>query len=144
MIETTVNMHMKTRYKLLQASNKTGLCFNRLIRLLLQYSLRDEDNTISSFGRIRYQDRRETKDWTRFHLTLDERDYELLLDVRKFYKVSVSLFLARAIDTILRTLINRILKKSLDLDNYPINCYTIIQATTDNGDVYWKLYWGIP
>jgi hypothetical protein len=143
MIETTVCLHRENRKIIDQAAARTGLSLKQIISLLIRESL-PFDKKNFSFSRIRYQPRKEESDWGRFHLNLCESDYELLLDVRKVRKISVSLFLAEAIELFLEKVVQKILNQLNGPDNYPASSYTIINGRTMQGDMYWKIIWGIP
>ncbi|MDM8001735.1 MAG: hypothetical protein QUS66_02330, partial [Bacteroidota bacterium] len=74
------------------------------------------------------------------HITLKPDEYEFLLDMRKFFKQSISRLVAYAIDTYLDDVIAEINKGT---DNYWYSNYALSRIIID-GVVCWILYWGIP
>lgn len=144
MIETTLNMHRTTKFKLNIASRKLGISRTRLILFLIQTLINTHDRPVSSFRRLRYQDKDEKGDWHCFHLSVNERDYELIQDVRKFFKMSISLFVALAVETDLKRIMNQIINGEKDTDKYPVSCYSIMRYISPAGEICWKLYWGLP
>jgi hypothetical protein len=144
MIETTVYLRDPVVLKLEKTSALYGLSRSKLVSLLCQKAFPSRLQTERSFTRVRYQAREKPKDWKRLHLYLSEKDYELFLDIRKFFKVSVSLFLTQAIDLFLDKVINEIRQDPGGTDNYMVTCYSIVRTITSLGDICWKLYWGLP
>lgn len=143
MIETTVCLLRENRRIIDQAAARTGLNLKQIISLLIRESVPLVRKSYS-FSRIRYQPRRKDSNWIRFHLDLSENDYELLLDVRKVLKQSVSLFLAEAIELLLERLVQKIINQTKGNDNHPGSCYAIINGKTKQGGMYWKIIWGMP
>ncbi len=87
---------------------------------------------------VRYQEKRNTKEWHTFHVRLRMDDYEYFLDLRKLLKMSVSLILAYAVEKFL----DEVLKNSIS-DNYRYKNYTVIREVVDN-IISWKFIWGFP
>jgi hypothetical protein len=77
------------------------------------------------------------------HITLDENEYELMLDIRKNYKISISLFVAEAIKMFLDRFIQLLTSKGGFLDNY-YNSYSIVKSIDSRGVICWHFYWGLP
>ncbi len=144
LIETSLNMNRLTRLRLSIASRRLGISRTRLIIFLIQTLINDHDKPVSSFRRLRYQDKDENGNWHCFHLSVNERDYELIQDVRKFFKMSVSLFVAQAVENDLQRIVNQILNGENDTDKYPVSCYSIMRFLSPDGEICWKLYWGLP
>lgn len=144
-IETTININIDTKFRLVNAASKCGISVSSLIVKLMKRALKRPDYMARSFTRIQYQKRVPQQERRRLHLTLIARDYEYFLDMRKIYKRSVSLLVAICTDTHLDTLLNEVHsdKYDEDADNYPFENYLMIQETC--GPIScWKIYWGIP
>ena len=72
-----------------------------------------------------------------FHLVVREDDYEYLLDLRKFLKMSVSLIIAYAVKKFLGKNKNNI------TDNNRYKNYVLVKEMVDN-IICWRLFWGYP
>ncbi len=144
MIETTVNLKAGTLLLLGKGSARAGVARNHLIGMVVQARMMQNKEDVSSFRRIRYQERNKNAVWKCFHLRLSERDYELMQDVRKVYKMSVSRFIALAVESHLDIIIQKIRKKLLGPDNYPISCYSFSGYENMHGEIVWRLHWGVP
>jgi hypothetical protein len=144
MIETTVNFKAGTMLLLGKARVLTGIARNHLIRMAVQEEMVQKKKEVVSFTRIRYQERNKNEMWKRFHLCLTERDYELMQDIRKIYKMSISRFIAMAVESHLKAIIQKIRKKIIGPDNYPITCYSLIGYEGVRGEIIWRIHWGVP
>ena len=96
-----------------------------------------------TWRRIRYQERDDGKKWGRIHISLDEAEYELFLDLRRMYKMSLSLLLAVGVKKHLSKIIKK-LRCLASTDNYRITSYVICSSKDNTGLQSWKIYWGLP
>lgn len=142
-IETTVYIHSSTLGMLNRGTALTGKSRTVIIKLLIQRMMSCTKTTIKSFSRIQYQERDGKDNWSRLHVFLNEYEYEYCLDMRKFYKRSVSFILADAVRRYLSELLSTLLDKNDTTDNYRYRNYIFIKKTLD-GAIYWQIYWGVP
>ena len=135
--ETTLNIHNDILIKICKAAEFKGISRSRIIILLLKKFMGSSVD-FSMFRCIKYQDKDLPEKWHTFHIQLREDDYEFFLDLRKFFKMSVSLVLAIAVKKYIDSLFN---KKFTD--NYLFRNYLMIRNVVD-GIINWQLYWGFP
>ena len=119
LIETTLHVHKNVMNKLDEGIVKTGVSRSSIIKLLIQRIMDDGQRMIKSYSRIKYQERDEKEKWNQLHIVLNEYEYEYYLDMRNFYKMSVSLILAYAVMRYLNELVNELLHGNKSKDNYP-------------------------
>ena len=107
--------------------------------------MRDSYRLVRGNSPVKYQKRNLTGDWHRFHIKLNDYEYEYCLDMRKFYKMSVSLIVAYAVSNYLDEIIIKLLDTNMRevTDNYHYKNYILIQEIIDS-TICWKIYWGIP
>lgn len=130
--------------KLDTAMLRTGKTLSFLIVLLIRKISNGHSVLSYSHERIKYQKRDPEKKWTRRHISVLNREYELMLDLRKFCKKSVSSMISSAIDDYLNDIIDELSAESEDTsDNYIGSNYIIIKDS-DNYSVCWRIYWGYP
>lgn len=138
--ETTVHVHQKTQEKIKKIMEYTGKTKQAIVIWALCKLSEEADSHIITWSRIRYQSRNKHTQWTQIHLHLAPAEYELFIDLRKFFKSSVSRMIAMAID---KYIIGIIRGKKILLNNYGKKNYAISRIVI-NGITSWILYWGIP
>jgi hypothetical protein len=143
LIESTVHMHKSTLEMLERGAERTGRTRTFIIKVLMQRVMSTNQHMIKSNARIKYQSRDNKENWHRLHVVLNEYEYEYYLDMRKFYKMSVSFILAYAAIRYLDEILNELLNRSKNTDNYLYKNYIFITKTI-NKVIYWQIYWGIP
>lgn len=143
LIETTMHVHKSILEMLEKGSETTNRTRTYIIKCIMQRVMRDNRKLLRSYSVIKYQDRDLKENWCRIHIILNEYEYEYYLDMRKFYKMSVSFILAYAVMRYLDEVVNKILNKKINADNYCYNNYVFIEETV-YGIICWKTYWGIP
>ena len=143
LIETTMHVHNSILEILTYGEVMTGRPIKVIIKLLMQRIMDDNHKLLKSCRRVKYQERDKEKNWHRVHIVLNEYEYEYYLDMRKFYKMSVSFILAYAVMKYLNELVNELLDRNKNTDNYLYSNYIFIKETVD-GIICWKTYWGIP
>ena len=139
LIETTVHINRGILKMINECAEKKRRTRASIIKLLMQRMMNDNQRMLKSYTRIRYQPRDEKENWYRVHLVLSECEYEYFLDMRKFFKMSVSYILSYAVLRYLDDLTDW----NNNTDNYCYNNYIIMMKTFD-GTVLWQIYWGIP
>ena len=143
LIETTINTHKSVLKCLNDGAARTSRSRTFMIKLLMQRVMNDNQRMLKSYSRIKYQARDDKENWYLVHLVLNEYEYEYYLDMRKFFKMSVSFILAYAVTKYLNDIINELLDKNKNTDNYFYRNYIFIKETVD-GIICWQIYWGIP
>lgn len=139
LIETTMYVHKSILNMLDERAETDGRTRIFIIKLLMQRVMQDNQQMIKINSRIKYQGRDEKDNWQRIHVVLNEYEYEYYLDLRKFFKMSVSFILAYAAIKYL----DELLDWGNNTDNYLYRNYIFIKESID-GIVCWKTYWGIP
>lgn len=139
LIETTLHVHKSILDRLNKVTETTGRSSSFIIKLLFQNMMKDNQRMIKTNSRVKYQKRDMKENWQRIHIVLNEYEYEYCLDMRKFFKMSVSFILAYAV---LRYL-DEIRKTNKSTDKYFYTSYIFIKKTY-NGVISWQIYWGIP
>jgi hypothetical protein len=125
-----------------RAADETGKSRTALIALLMKRVMKDYGKLARAHQAVRYQGTLPKTSWRRWHITLCSRDYEQFLDMRKFFKLSVSFLVTCAVENHLVDLVEEILNGSRR-DNYQYDCYFIVQKS-DDCSVSWKVVWGLP
>ncbi len=143
-METTINMNYEN-YKLLDSlSKKYNISKNRIIKIVLKEFEVDSER-IKLFYTVKYQEKNNFSFWKKFHLVLTPSEYELFTDLRNFFKMSLSLIVALAIDRYLCKIFN-MKNNNKFTDTYPdilFPAYCIIYTFKDNLKSY-AIYWGVP
>lgn len=144
-IETTLRMNIKTLEKLNNASALLKTSRTYLIRLLLKKYCEDNRKLKIFLSSVKYQKRDKSIQWHAFHLTLREDEYELCLDLRKIYKMSLSFIIASAVSKYLIELIKEFRKNQHlgNTDNYLYKNYLFFWQNT-NGINNFTIFWGYP
>ncbi|MBP7737304.1 MAG: hypothetical protein KA369_15095 [Spirochaetes bacterium] len=142
-IQTTINMSKRTMDELNQASITLQLSRTNIIRLLIKQFLEDQNEVEILKSPVKYQERDSVSQWAKFHITLREDEYELCLDLRKVYKMSLSLIIALAISKYLKNIHFLINHKSTEeiTDNYLFHNY-YFSFNLKNGVRKIQIYWG--
>ena len=139
LIPTTLHVHKTILDKLDNGAIVIGISRNSIIKLLIQRIMKDNRRMLKANSRVRYQAKDLKKNWKRINITFNEYEYEYCLDLRKFYKMSVSLILAFAVLQYLY----EILKSGKSTNNYCFHNYIFVREIVDNV-ICWQIYWGIP
>lgn len=138
-INTTICTHTKTIQRLSRVMRARGRSKKYIISWILR-RLAEEDNLFPvSWSRIRYQTRDSKNGWKRTHLMLTPVEYELLLDLKKMYKVSGS----RIIGFALERYADELIDERCYEDNYLFTNYAITQIVIE-GVTCLIQCWGIP
>ena len=143
LVETTIHMHTNTLEMLNRGAAIIGRTRTFIIKLLMQRMMSDNQKLQQSHSRVKYQAREARENWHKFHITMNEYEYEYYLDMRKFFKMSVSFILASAVRQYLDEVLNKLLNESNITDNYRYQNYIFIKKIID-GVICWQIYWGIP
>ena len=141
-IETTLNVHQDILSQLFEASVITMKSMSSIIAMVLHRITVDNCVVSRSFKRVQYQERDRENDWKTVHVVVDSATYEYFLDMRKLFKMSVSLLLAIAVSKYLEDIINDLCNNK-NTDNYLCRNYIISKKVIDGVSCFY-IYWGIP
>lgn len=139
-IETTININRGVLARLIKASQVSGKSKSHIISCLMQRLSNDSKYMEKAWSRIQYQDRGNREEWRCIHMRLGQHEYEFFIDLRKFYKFSVSFLITYAIKKYLDEIVSKILNSN-DTYNY-INY--VLSRIIISGVVCWVIYWGLP
>ena len=142
-IETTVYIHKNTLVMLNRGAAVTGRARTFIIKLLMQRLMRDNHKMLQSHSRVKYQARADKEEWHRLHMVMNEYEYEYYLDMRKFFKMSVSYIFAFAVRRYLDEVMNELINGNIITDNYRFRNYIFIKKIIDDV-ICWQIYWGVP
>ncbi len=143
LVETTIYIHKNTLEMLDRGAARTGRTRTFIMKLLMQRIMRDNQKMLQSHSRVKYQARDAKENWHRLHMVMNEYEYEYYLDMRKFFKMSVSLILAFAVMRYLNEVLNELVDGNNNNDNYRYRNYIFLKKIID-GIICWQTYWGIP
>ncbi len=137
-METTVNMHRDILKRITRAAEVKGISRSGIIMLVIKEMMNHLPDADYAGTMVRYQECRKPDEWHTFHIRIRMDEYEYMLDLRKLFKMSVSLVIAYGVKRYLNKLI-----KFKGADNNRFTNYAIIREIIDN-IICWKLYWGCP
>ncbi len=141
-IETTLNVHKDVLLQLMEVSMMTMRSMSSIMTMVLHRITVDNCIVSRSFKRVQYQERDRENNWKTVHVVVDSATYEYFLDMRKLFKMSVSLLLAIAVNKYLEDVINDLCNNK-NTDNYLCRNYIISKKVIDGVSCF-NIYWGIP
>ncbi|MCP4135845.1 MAG: hypothetical protein GY754_33060 [bacterium] len=143
-INTTININIELLGKVEAASKQLNMSRSDIIILLLNRVMERKEIPLESFKQIKYQFRDLASNWKRIHVYPEAHIYERFLDMRKFFKRSVSLIVAIAINEHLDQLVEELsaAEDPVDLDSYPSQYF--FSAQESGGLQKFVIYWGFP
>ncbi len=139
LIETTLHINKRILGMINEYSEKTNISRAAVVKIFIQKIMHDNRSMIKTYSRVQYQPRDIKENWHRIHIVLNEYEYEYCLDLRKFFKMSVSFILAYAV----LEYWDELMKQNVKTDKYCYKSYIFIKETVDNA-ILWKIYWGVP
>jgi len=137
-IETTICTKKETLEKLSTISKKRNTSKSAIIREIILLLSKKQVKFIKRRFSTAYQ-AKNMGAYNKVHIYLNESFYEHALDLRRFYRASLSLLIAEAIEL----LYNELLCGHSNTDNYPGLMHTMIYYETKKSMV-WKHIWGEP
>lgn len=143
-VQTTINMNKMIMQELNKASGKLNLSRTCIIRLLLKQFI-DDNKKINIFNSpVKYQARDKESNWSLFHLTLRQDEYECCLDLRKIYKMSLSSIIAFSVGKYIKriyAIFSTTTPENIS-DNYLYHNY-LFSINIIDGIKCIRIYWGI-
>jgi hypothetical protein len=137
-IDTTMYVHITIIKQIADLALLMDKSRNNLIITLLKQAMKRHVKLIKSSGRVRYQDSDTADNWETVHVRFKKHEYEFFQDLRRLYKMSVSLILACAVKMYLKETSDA--KKS---DNYTFHSHALTCEIAGNA-ICWKLHWQFP
>lgn len=140
-IKTTLNLRYAQVNKIIQLSEKLDCSKSCIINSLFRKIFKINSFKIRFLHSVQYQERiKDIDSWKHFHISLEGDVYEKCHDMRKLFKLSVSLIISYAIDKYLEELINELFEGKAG-DNYSSNY--ILFYTKSDYLTYITLVWGM-
>jgi len=137
-IETTISIKLKTIQKLDTISRRRKISKSYVIREIIMILSSHQKKFLKKRYSTEYQ-RKDKGSYKKMHIYLNEPFYEHALDLRRFYRASLSLLISEAIDLLFQEILTRL----KGTDNYPGLMHTMIYYETEKS-MCWKHIWGIP
>jgi len=137
-IETTISINKEILEKLSTISQKRNISKSAIIREIILMLSGKQGKFIKQRFSTEYQVKNKGA-YNNIHIYLIEPYYEHALDLRRFYRASLSLLIAEAIELLYEELLCR----HENTDNYPGLMHTMIYYETKKSMV-WKHIWGEP
>lgn len=141
-IKTTVNLDMETVKLLKREAKKLKISHSELIVRVSQMLMKRAGKLHRTKGAIRYQERNPDAGWKAVHVKFEQEEYSSLIDMRNFFKSSVSRLVAIAFRDYLISLIkldkNEFINKFSDKKYY--NGHEI-KYNNHNTYILWEVYW---
>lgn len=140
MIRTTINIGADVHKMLKDAAKKHGIEIEEVIMALMRYFSKKNRRNLVAFDGVRYQERSENPSWECVHVNWFGEEYELLIDLRKVHKKSVSRLIAEVVLMYFNKISSII---DIFLDNYHEKFYAIAKFTVHNS-IGCIFFWGYP
>jgi hypothetical protein len=144
-IRTTLNLEAKVAQRLDEQAKARGLTRSQFV-VFLAYRLMQKGKNLAAFLQVvRYQKRNPEAEWKSVHIKLEESDYVFLVEMRCFYKFSVSCLIVMALDDLLNKKNNMNDKNFLRnfKDRKLFNGHGMISENSGLS-VCWRIFWNIP
>jgi hypothetical protein len=142
MVITTLNLDMKTMEKICRIASMHGLSKSIVVIKIIKRSLEHTAMMPRYASTVEYQRNELSGHWHCLHVTMSPREYEYITDIRKFFKMSVSLFVALAVEEYYKVYMEKLNDDGI-MDNYLYLCHMLVVKTEQNVTT-WKIYWGKP
>lgn len=140
-IRTTINIRSTILDILDELSDETGLSRTKIIHFLLEKAKDDRHSALNFNSAVKYQVKAASEEWHKFHISFNSGFYELCIDLRKLYKLSLSHILALAVLKYKHLLVDKkTIKKG---DKYPQNSFLFIKQELKDAVIFIHT-WGIP
>lgn len=141
-IHTTVNLGINGATRIEKSAEKLGVTRSRLVVLLLRKVLVHWKSLKRNMDSVKYQKNIDGEEWKAVHVFFEARDYEMFIDMRKFFKWSVSALVAMAISKYLdEILIDGKEGIKRHFDNYLVTDYHC-SGKLDKNNICWHIIWG--
>lgn len=140
--ETTTCMSIEHIFIVNNLAKRYNVAVTEIITALIRYAAQNKKFLFVSNRRIQYRDRRGKTSWKRVHIMVKPHDYEIFLDAKKLFKMSVAKMIEFCIENFIFECIKNVFEKN-NTDNYLYANYHYEFST--EGEIYsYHVYWGIP
>ena len=145
-IKTTIYTHKSDLDKLEYASKVTKYSKSFISSFLLH---KLKKNNLKFYPRIsvptEYQLPGAKNSWHKLHVDFHPADYENFIDMRNFFRRSLSLLLAIAIKKYLMEMLDRfLLNPEFSWDKFWSDNYTLNLKIDEANRVIWQVFWDFP
>jgi hypothetical protein len=137
-IETTISIKLESLQKLEIISNQRSISKSAVIREIIVILVSQQKRFLKDRHSTEYQVKNRGN-YRQLHIYLSEPYFEHALDLRRFYRSSLSLLISEAISLYF----DKILSESKVTDNYRGICHSMIYYETETS-FCWKHFWGMP
>ncbi|MCP4136803.1 MAG: hypothetical protein GY754_37885 [bacterium] len=143
-VDTTININRELLEEVEAAAKLLKMSRSDVVILLLNRVMEKKEISLEVFKQIKYQFRDLASNWKRIHVYPEVERYEMMLDMRKIFKRSVSLIIATAINEYLDLLVKELsaTEKPEKSDSYPSDY--LFLARDSCGIQKFVIYWGFP
>ncbi len=141
MLRTSLNIHLDVLARIEAAAASLKLPHREIIVRLFMRVVRDYRRYPGGFTLVKYQAADPEKRWHCFPICYSKKENELVTDLRKFGKFSVSRFLAIAVHRYLDELVRATEK---GMHNYIDPSSWSLGRKRVDGILCWEIYWGKP
>jgi hypothetical protein len=140
-VDTTLSLHKTQLAKLAEAEKETGLERNEILLHLMRKMMERREELHEDDAVVQYQDR--IGGYGIQHIYLQQNDYELKLDMRRYYKISFSKIISIAIRDYLEELVEsfdeNLTKSSIIIEDSPFQ-QEILPSFSEEVTIYTN-YW---
>lgn len=140
-IHTTLNLSCSDATTLNEKSKALRLKRSELVVLIMRKMLTNSKRMRKTFETVKYQEDVNYEGWRCVHVFLEKGDYEVFIDMRKFFKWSVSALVAMALKRYMNE-ISVVGKSNFQsfIDNYKMISYEC-DCELNNNIFCWHINW---
>ena len=117
-IESTINISHQNIELIEKSRIKLKISKNELITLLISQVINEKKRKFKGFKRIKYQKRNSSRKYKAIHISWIPDLYEKCIDLRKYYKMSVSYILSIALKKYLSKIMQQKHNYTINFKNY--------------------------
>jgi hypothetical protein len=141
--ETTIRLHKDIHAKIIKTSRDLQIPPTVVILRIAEETQKRFARLFNGNSMVRYQRRDEPSNWRVLHLYLTQEEYELKIDMRNLFKLSVSLMIAEGVYQYLKKITSEIVcEKAKINDSYRQMNYKTF--TIVDGNIKWSIFWEAP
>ena len=137
-METTIYMNEETYELLNSAAKELDMPKSRLVKYALFQQSAKVLKVQNFYSPVSYQN--PGQKWRKFHIIFSDEEYQLFVDMRNFFKQSLSLLVALAVEEYLQNLNSPEPVEEL-LDNSPADGYNFRREALQKGKKF-TIWWG--
>lgn len=144
-VKTTLHLQRTIADALDAKAEEMGLSRSELVMLLAYNQMMKFEKHAALLQVVRYQARNAEGEWKTVHIAINESDYVFLVEMRCFYKMSVSYIINMALCELLYSkycIINKKFIRHFRDKNY-FNGHGMI-ADLKKASICWRIFWNLP